>query len=198
MKYRIEVHGTGCAYALGTIGKDIRDYIRERFEDDVNDYLAAWSDDGIPEEYCAAESIGCCDDIYKFNYGYKDFCCIIIKDESGNEIFRFNGTESALNCDVEDVTIEVDYDKYKYAIATSEDGKGTWFIGEFETDAVLDPTKFCMVCKTIYDNEDDCLGTFIAGFKYDNTDIERDYPECDCGSWKGMFGSLVIGNVSED
>lgn len=180
MKCHIEVFGYARCITVGSVTQEIFDYIQNEFDGDADEYVQAWMNDDVPEDYCASESVYCCNDIYSRKGCQLFMCHIIIKDDNGATIFEVNGAEN-LKCQYRDEQIPM---PCKYAIKMIDDGKGKLLEGTFNIRSPFDTSKLVLKCVRV----DGVV--FIESVKYRNREVTEyvsDYTD-----WKGIDSEIIV------
>lgn len=199
MKVTIHHYGWGQELAIGSVPKEIWDYIQDEYEGDVASYIDDLGEDGkIPEEFrLIDEMCELCDndDLCHEYCGWFSSGHIEITDDEGNiiyecdcseqEEFEKSGIQREIHCDVIDPSV-------RYISVFSSVEKGSFRAGEFELEGEFDPTKLNVICNFVkYNGEDSEL--FVIGFEYAGEEID-----CEFGDTRGKSMDTDIIDTKAD
>lgn len=191
MKYHFMVNGHCREYILGSVSKEIWDYIQEKFNRNADDYWDAVMNGEIPEEYRLGGEPDECDDIYHSFGNYLNGSWIDVEDENGNTVFHLD-LENLRDSEVKRTRSETKVGKgIPYISSWVWGGKGGDDY-EFETDN-FDPKKLNILYSVAFfgDGHEFIDGPVITGFEYDGKELDVDN-----GSVIGKYGEGEFINRS--
>ena len=186
MLYTFSLMGRGSEFTIGSIEDDDWNYIKEKFDGDVNAYNEALENDEIPKEHIIYYP----DAIYeRDNLYYIDGCStscfkLEVTDKNGNIVCTLTDINEI---NVEKNTVIIN-DECKHIVTHSSVSKGEYLKGEIDIDGEFDPKKIKFIVDRVEFDNGIIINESIQAIYYDNEDIMAEF---ECTTGKGDFTSFI-------
>lgn len=186
MKVIIKHYARGQELAIGSVTKEIWDYIQDKYEGNVDHYvedicLDHYGDDNrdyinkVPEEFKFADNLCDNDDLFHKTAGWFDKGCIEISDNDGKIIYECNCSElgAAAREGIQLDLIHETIDQSVRYISIFSSPKGIILTGQFDIEGEFDPTKLKVLCTIVwYKYNVKRESALVTGFEYNGERID--------------------------
>jgi hypothetical protein len=165
-KYNVSIQGYGCELTIGSVTEEQKEILNNEDKDIyeiVNDDL---------EDFGGYYEIN--DQFHR--WGASDVFTITIKDEDDNVVFEVTD-ESKYDYDTDDFELfeskcpEINEDLDLLITQATE--KGSFFLGDFETDGEFDITKLKITVDSDIEVGEFYFGDIISGVYYDGEEVDN-------------------------
>lgn len=199
MKVTINHYAYGQELAIGSVSKEIWDYIQDKYEGDVAQYMDDLCENGkIPEDFMLAESMVDMydnDDLFHAYAGELSAGRIEVDNDNDEMIYECDCRHkeefenSGIKLNVTNVVIDP---SVRYISVFSSVEKGLFLTGTFELEGEFDPSKL-VILGTVVEYNGESTDVLVTGFEYAGKTIE-----CDFSSADGKSLSVDVIDTQED
>lgn len=201
MKVTINHFAYGQELAIGSVSKEIWDYIQDKYEGDVARYMDDLCENGkIPEEFMLADNMCSMydnDDLFHATAGALSEGRIEVDNDKGEMIYECdcrnleNFEKSGIMLDITNKIIDP---SVRYISVFSSVEKGLFLTGTFELEGEFDPKKL-VIFGTVVEYNGENTDVLVMGFEYAGKKIECDF---DCTDGKSLDVDIIDTKADEE